>query len=44
MALLGEALPSQMNEWTHSGRGVTQEEHGVITFQRNEVRTPLFPI
>lgn len=37
----GSALP---REWTHGKEEGTREEHGVITFQRNEVRAPLFPI
>lgn len=37
----GSALP---RERTHGGGGGAGEEHGVITFQRNEVRAPLFPI
>lgn len=38
-----EALPCHGSGHTVEEEG-TGEEHGVITFQRNEVRAPLFPI
>ena len=38
-----EALPCHRSGHTVEEEG-TGEEHGVITFQRNEVRAPLFPI